>query len=148
MSDTAHNVPDQSLPGELHGQGMAGTYSFIIDKRQDFVLMTLGGFFAVEEIAAFDRARRVAYRQLRCEPNQHLTLIDMRTTAIQSQEAVDAFKRSIEDPSTKSRRIAFVVSKSLARLQVQRAASKADAAYFTTLEEAKIWLLGPVELAA
>jgi hypothetical protein len=129
-------------------QGMAGTYSFTIDERRDFVLMKLGGFFAVEEIVAFDLARRAAYRQLRCKPNQHVTLIDMRATAIQSQEAVDAFTRSINDPATKSRRVAFVVSKSLARLQVQRVASKADAAYFTTPEEAKLWLLGARALAA
>lgn len=121
---------------------MVGTYSFIVDEHRDLVLMTLGGFFAVEEIAAFDHARRRAYRQLRCESNQHVTLIDMRTTAIQSQDAVDAFTRSINDPATKSRRVAFVVSKSLARLQVKRAASRADAAYFATLGEAEIWLLG------
>lgn len=127
---------------------MAGSYSFDIDERRDLVLMTLGGFFTIEEIAAFDQARGAAYQRLRCAPNQHVTLIDMRATVIQSQEAVDAFTKSISEPSTKSRKVAFVVSKSLARLQVKRVAAQRDAAYFTTLEEAEAWLLGARALAA
>lgn len=121
---------------------MAGSYSFDIDERRDLVLMTLGGFFSPGEIEAFDDARRLAYRQLRCAPNQHVTLIDMRETVIQSQDAVDAFTRSIGDPETRSRKVAFVVSKSLARLQVKRVAADRDAGYFTTLADAERWLFG------
>lgn len=127
---------------------MAGSYSFEIDEGRDFVLMTLGGFFSPEEIEAFDRARRTAYRKLRCAPNQHVTLIDMRETVIQSQDAVDAFTRSVSDPETCSRKVAFVVSKSLARLQVKRVASSRHAGYFSTFAEAEAWLFQDEAMAA
>ena len=120
---------------------MAGTYSFKIDTRRDLVSMELHGFFTPDQMPAFDQARREAYSQLRCAPNQHVTVVDMRGTLIQSQDIVDAFARSIADQETKSRRIAFVVSRSLARLQVKRAAGDRDAGYFLTLDEAERWLL-------
>lgn len=75
-------------------EGMAGTYSFKIDTRRDLVCMELHGFFTPDQMAGFDKARREAYAQLRCAPNQHVTLVDMRGTLIQSQDIVDAFARS------------------------------------------------------
>lgn len=121
---------------------MTGTYSFNIDPRNHLVCMELHGFFTPDQMPGFDKARREAYARLRCAPNEHVTLVDMRGTLIQSQDIVDAFARSIADQGTKSRRIAFVVSRSLARLQVKRAAGDRDAGYFLTLEEAQEWLLG------
>ena len=127
---------------------MPARYSFQIDPRRNLVRMELHGFFSPDEIAAFDHDRRVAYRQLRCGPNDHVTLVDMRGTHIQSQEAVTGFARSIADQGTKSRRIAFVLTRSLARLQVKRAAAGRDAAFFLTIEEALDWLLADEAAAA
>lgn len=110
--------------------------------------MRLGGFFTPEEIVAFDAARRIAYQQLRCGKNQHVTLVDMRRTVIQSQDAVEAFARSLGDPETRARKVAFVVSRSLARLQVKRAAAGRGAAFFVTFEEAETWLFDEASLAA
>lgn len=127
---------------------MPGSYSISVDARRSLVHMRLEGFFTPDEIVAFDSARREAYKQLRCAPNRHVTLVDMTATQIQSQEAVDAFSRSLADPATRSRRIAFLMSRTLARLQVKRAAGSVNAAYFHTAEEATAWLLsGDAEAA-
>lgn len=119
---------------------MSGSYSIDVDAQRSFVRMKLQGFFSPEEIVAFDAARREAYRQLRCAPNQHVTLVDMTATQIQSQEAVNAFSHSLMDPVTRSRRIAFLVSRSLARLQIKRASSSLNAAYFHAEDDAIAWL--------
>jgi len=61
---------------------------------------------------------------------------------IQSQETVTAFQQVLGDPRQASRRLAFVVARSLARLQIRRAASERQASYFTSVEEAEAWVTG------
>ncbi len=82
-----------------------------------------------------------AHQLLRCLPNQHITLVDMRGMVIQSQDSVDRFQAILGNPAIKSRRIAFVVARSLARMQVKRAAASSNAAYFMEMDEATAWLL-------
>lgn len=120
---------------------MPGTYSLSVDVEQSLVFIELQGFFTPEEIARFNQDRRAAYKRLKSAPHQHVTLVDMRQTQIQSQEAVTGFADCMADPTTRSRRIAFIISPSLARLQVKRAVGARDAGYFLTEEEAKAWLL-------
>ena len=119
---------------------MPARYSFQIDPRRNLVRMELHGFFSPDEIAAFDHDRRVAYRQLRCGPNDHVTLVDMRGTHIQSQEAVQHFQRLLSLPDVPSRKIAFLVARSLARLQIKRAAGEREADFFEDPVAAEEWL--------
>ena len=121
---------------------MAPRFTIITTPAFDLVTITMGGFFSQPDINAFAHARDVAHRELRCGPNQHLTLVDMREMLIQSQEAVAGFRAVLGNSATRSKRIAMVVSKTLARMQVERAAQRRDVAYFTgEPEEAREWLL-------
>lgn len=119
---------------------MTPRMSFDVDPSRDLVRITLAGFFTPDDVARFVTARDAAHRQLRCGPNEHATLVDMRAMQIQSQETVTAFQQVLGDPREASRRLAFVVARSLARLQIKRAASERQAAYFTTVEEAELWV--------
>ncbi|WP_294196958.1 hypothetical protein [uncultured Sphingomonas sp.] len=114
--------------------------SFDVEPQRNLVRITLAGFFTPDDVARFVAARDEAHRRLTCAPHGHVTLVDMRTMQIQSQETVAAFQRVLANPDATSRRLAFVVARSLARLQIKRAASERDAAYFTTLEEAEAWV--------
>ncbi len=120
---------------------MPAVFSIDVDVPLNLVRMTLSGFFTPEDVARFVRERDDAHRLLLSAPNQHLTLVDMRGMQIQSQDAVTEFQRVLSSPVTKSRRIAFVVAKSLARLQIQRVAASRSASYFMAMDEAEAWLL-------
>ncbi len=66
----------------------------------------------------------------------------MREMMIQSQDAILGFQRVLNNPATQSKRIAIVTSKTLARMQVERAAERRDVQYFTgEPAEARKWLL-------
>lgn len=127
---------------------MNGQYILAVDADRDLVRIELRGFFTAEQVDAFDRDRHLLYRQLRCGRNEHVSLVDMRAADIQSQDVVTAFAQSIGDPATASRKLAFVMSRSLARLQVKRAAAGREAAFFHTVEEAEAWLFADAEAAA
>ncbi|PXA98323.1 hypothetical protein DMC47_09100 [Nostoc sp. 3335mG] len=60
--------------------------------------------------------------------------------AIQSQESVGAFQAMLSNPATTSRKLAFVITRSLARMQIKRAAASRNAAYFETVDEAEHWV--------
>lgn len=115
--------------------------SIDVEPQRDLVRITLAGFFAPADVARFVAERDAAHQRLRCGPNQHLTLVDIRAMRIQSQDSVAAFQQVLGDPRMVSRRLAFVVARSLARLQIRRAAAEREAAYFTAIEDAEAWLL-------
>ncbi|WP_156348101.1 hypothetical protein [Sphingomonas sp. Leaf231] len=115
--------------------------SFDVEPARDLVRITLTGFFTPDDVARFVAARDAAHAQLRCAPNAHATLVDMRAMQIQSQATVEAFQRVLGDPRMASRRLAFVVARSLARLQIKRAAAEREASFFTAIEDAEAWVL-------
>lgn len=121
---------------------MAPYFDIDVDIARDLVMIRMGGFFGPEAIAAFTKARNEAHARLKCGPHQHLTLNDVSGMSIQSQEMVVAFQRLLDDPTHRSRKLAFVHASTLARLQLQRAAASRDVAYFRTAEEAEAWLFG------
>lgn len=121
---------------------MNPAYSFDVDVKQSMVRITMSGFFSPVDVEQFATDRNEAHRLLRSAPNQHVTLIDMRAMDIQSQESVVAFQRVLGDPATISRKIAFVVTRSLARMQIKRAAADRRAGYFEDdTAAAERWLL-------
>lgn len=119
---------------------MSAQFFFDVNTRQSLVRITMSGFFDGGDIARFIAAQNDAYRQLQCPANQHVTLVDIRDMQIQSQDSVLEFQKRLADPQVAARRIAFVVSRSLARMQIQRAAAGRPAALFTSEEEAIAWL--------
>ena len=103
--------------------------------------ITLAGFFVAEDIDRLAAARDQSLRAMGTAPNAHRTLVDIRDMDIQSQDSVHLFQQVLANPLTASARLAFVVARSLARMQLQRAAHSRDAHYFTTVEEAEAFLL-------
>jgi hypothetical protein len=119
---------------------MTATFSFEVEPERDLVRIRMGGFFRRDDIAKFVEARRVAHQALRCAPNAHLTINDLRDMSIQSQDMVDAFQDMLAAPEYRSRRLAFVVGYTLARAQAIRALERRDARWFDDPAKAEAWL--------
>lgn len=120
---------------------MKPNFAFEVEPDRNLVRIWLGGFFSPVDVAAFVKERDRAHQRLRCGPNQHVTLVDIREMAIQPQESVAAFQQMLSNPAVISRKLAFVITRSLARMQIKRAAASRDAAYFESVEDAERWLL-------
>jgi hypothetical protein len=120
---------------------MKAEFSFKVEPARNLVRIRMAGFFRQADIAAFLEARRVAHQKLRCPPNAHVTLNDIRGMDIQSHDIVDAFQAMLAAPEYRSRRLAFVVGYTLARAQAIRALESRSARWFSDPAEAEAWLL-------
>jgi hypothetical protein len=120
---------------------MSDKFSISVDPRHGLVSIVMKGFFSRKDLDAFVEARREAHSALGWPRNAHVTLNDVREMKIQAQDTVDSFQRILADPEYRSRRLAFLVKATLARLQLERAlAGRADARCFEDLAEAEAWL--------
>jgi hypothetical protein len=120
---------------------MEARFSVAVDVPRSLVRISMAGFFSSDDIARFVDARDKAHALLRCGPNQHRTLVDIREMNIQSQESVASFQAVLANPRWASKRLAIVVAQSLARMQIKRAANSRDAGYFNDMAEAERWVL-------
>lgn len=127
---------------------MSAAFSFDVDPAQNLVRIRMSGFFTCEDIDAFLKERAVAHLRLSCGPNQHLTLNDLREMKIQSRESVEAFRAMLADPVYRSRRLAFVIGRTLARTQLERALDRRYARCFEDTWVAEAWLLTGEDRAA
>jgi hypothetical protein len=119
---------------------MSGFFSIRVDPVHNIVRIRMSGFFTAEDIEAFLAERARAHRQLRCGPNEHLTLNDVSEMKIQSQEIVEAFREMLAAPEYRSRRLAFVSGSTLARGQLLRAATGRNVRCFDDAASAEAWL--------
>ena len=119
---------------------MAGTHTTFLVPEHALVRLTLGGFYEPDEALRLARHVGAAVAKLGRPRNQHVTLCDIRDMAIQSQGAVEAFMRVVATDGIRSRRLAFVVARSLARLQARRLTSRADVEFFDDIAPAEGWL--------
>lgn len=119
---------------------MQPNFAFDVEPDRNLVRIWLSGFFNPADVATFVKERDRAHQRLRCGPNEHVTLVDIREMAIQSQDSVTAFEQVLSNPAVKSRRLAFIITRSLSRMQIKRAAASRDAAYFENMEDAERWL--------
>jgi hypothetical protein len=119
---------------------MSADFSITVEPERDLVRIRMAGFFTREGIAEFVESRRIAHAQLTCARNQHVTVNDLRGMKIQSQEIVEAFREMLAEPSYRSRRLAFVVSPTLARTQLTRAVAGRDVRFFEDSVLAEAWL--------
>lgn len=127
---------------------MSAEFSIDVDPAQNLVRIRMSGFFAPEDIQAFLTARAEAHARLTCGPNQHLTLNDLRDMKIQTQQSVELFRDLLADPAYRSRRLAFVIGRTLARTQLGRALDRRYARTFEDAWEAEAWLLTGSDRAA
>jgi hypothetical protein len=130
---------------------MDGTFAIAVDVDRHLVQTRLAGFFDAELLRRYLDARAAAFRQLRCGPNQHLSITDVREMKIQSQDMVAAFADILSDPAYRSRRLAFVVATSLARMQLTRALGDRigkEVALFMDTDQAERWLFAEDRQAA
>jgi hypothetical protein len=119
---------------------MSAEFSIQAEPARDLIRIRMGGFFSPGDIDAFLRDRVAAHAKLRCGPNEHLTINDIRDMKIQSQEMVDMFRDLLAAPDYRSRRLAFVVSPTLARTQLARAITGRNARCFEDFWSAETWL--------
>ena len=122
---------------------MNGHFDITIDPARKLLRITLRGFFSAENVGEYLVAKNAALTRLNCRPNQHVTLVDVSASKLQSQDVVRAFQSTIADPRHQSRRIAIVTGSSLARMQVRRLLTRDNAGCFETIEEAEAWLIRP-----
>ncbi len=119
---------------------LSPSYRIACEPERDLVRITMSGFFSVEQVQEFATARAEHYAQLRCPPNQHLTLCDASQMRIQTQEVVAAFARVVQIPEFRSRKLAIIVGSSLARIQTQRVSEREGVQLFRSVSDAEEWL--------
>lgn len=124
---------------------MSAEFSFHVDPARQLVRITMGGFFSKQDIQRFALAQDEAYARLTCSRNQHVTMVDIRAMQIQAQDSVAAFQMRMSNPKVAAKRIAFVVSKSLTRMQIKRATSNLNAQLFSSYGDAEAWLFEDVK---
>jgi len=118
------------------------TWSVTSDPARKLLHMTIAGFFTPDDVAGFQSAVASEIGRLRpfLRGEAHVTLCDTRGVQIQSQEAVAAFADMLAHPAARSRRLAYVVDATLARMQIKRLTARDDAAYFPDAAAAEAWL--------
>jgi len=119
---------------------MAAQFTVRAEPSRDLIRITMSGFFSPDDIQAFCTARAAEHARLTCGPNQHVTLNDLRAMKVQAQDVVAAYQDLLADPAYRSRKLAFVVDRTLARSQLMRALNGRTARCFENRVEAEQWL--------
>jgi hypothetical protein len=115
------------------------------DPDRDFMQITLSGFFDADMIARLREVRVKARAELRCPPNQHVTLVDISGLKLQPQTLLPRFFSEIADPELRSRRTAFVVGRSVVRMQLRRVTVRDDLYVAPSVEAARAYLFATDE---
>lgn len=121
------------------GLSLDADWHILTDARYNLIRARLGGFFSIDDVRRFALDYRAALAKL--PSHGHLTLVDIKSMKIQSQEVVEAFTRFMASADIQSRKLAFISGSTLARLQAQRLTSRDTVGYFDTSAEAETWLL-------
>lgn len=125
------------------------SFSINLEPSRDLVRICMSGFFGVADVERFQSELLVAHRRLGCgRKGGPLTINDISGMAIQSQDVIARWRGFLTDPAHRSRRLAFMVGSTLARLQLQRVIGGRDAAVFTVADEAEQWLFAERTSAA
>lgn len=119
---------------------MAAHFTVRAEPSRDLIRITMSGFFSPDDIQAFYDARAIEHARLTCGPNQHVTLNDLTGMKVQAQDIVTTFQSLLADPAYRSRKLAFVVDRTLARSQLMRALNGRTAKCFEDRVTAERWL--------
>ena len=124
---------------------MSEKFRIEIDRAHGLVRITMSGFYESEDVAAFAEARKNAHDALGLPRNAHMTLNDLREMKVQSQDTVRAFQAMLTAPEYRSRKLAFVVDRNLAAMQLERTLVARDAQIFTDIASAERYLFAEDE---
>jgi hypothetical protein len=105
--------------------------------------MELSGFWSVETVEAFDRARRAAEIAAGLRSGDHLCLVDVRRHAVQSQAVAARAQAVSQENPIQPRKIALLVASAIARAQVSRIVVHPVTRVFDREGDAETWLFGP-----
>lgn len=119
-----------------------------IDFRHELNLLDIAWstLFTAEQVAAYGRECKARFVSEGFAPG-YLLRMDMRKSAVQPQEAVQAFRTHLGD-FPKARRIAIVTASAIARLQVKREMQQPYLQIFDDADAALAWLLEPEAVEA
>lgn len=121
-------------------RAMDAEFTTIVDRPNGTLRVTLGGFFSHADVAAFVFDLHLKLDLLRCGPNEHLMLCDVRAMKIQTQDIVSVFSTVVGAPRLRSKRLAFVTGSSLSRLQAKRLTHRPGVSFFSDVADAENWL--------
>lgn len=122
-----------------------------VDVARGLFETAISGFWSLGDVDAFGRAVAAAARQVadatRAAP---VSVCDYREAGTQSREVAAALEELVRDPPVRSRRIAIIATKPLAKIQARRlVATRPEFRFFDTPEAGRAWVLErPPELAA
>jgi hypothetical protein len=119
---------------------MDAKFNILTDIRHNLMRVKMSGFFSDDDVQRFSADYRSLLAQLNAPG--HLTLVDIREMKIQPQSVVGAFSSLLASPDVRSRRLAFICSSSLARLQAQRLTDREGVRFFEDEAEAEDWVVG------
>lgn len=119
---------------------MEATYTVTPDKSRNVARIKMAGFFAQKDVQEFAATYRQVLTHLKA-PGQ-LTLVDITGMNIQAQDIVRSFAALLASPDVRSKKLAFVCSSSLSRLQAQRLTDRQGVEFFDRMDSAEAWLFG------
>jgi len=119
---------------------MAAHFTIRAEPSRDLIRITMSGFFTPDDIQAFYDARAIEHARLTCGPNQHVTLNDL--SGMKPPPGMVQKDESYIGPilAYRSRKLAFVVDRTLARSQLMRALNGRTAKCFDDRVAAERWL--------
>ncbi|HUD95407.1 hypothetical protein [Sphingobium sp.] len=117
---------------------MDATFNFLVDVRRNLMRVNMAGFFSEDDVQRFANEYRSNLSKLNAPG--HLTLVDIKQMKIQAQSVVNGFSSLLASPDVRSRRLAFICSSTLARLQAQRLTDREDVEFFDDEAKAERWL--------
>jgi hypothetical protein len=123
------------------------SHSINVDLDRKLVDLRIGGLISAEDAAWIGEELRAAIRALGADIGKHVTLYDASGVQVVPQETVELLKYTLDNPAVRAlwaRKIAFVVSTTLARMQAQRLREvRPDLGIFDDRESAIDWLMEP-----
>ena len=119
---------------------MSASYNIAVDRFRKLLEVTLTGFFSPADAGRVIQEIRESISGLPGPANSHVTLVDVRQLKLQPQDVIAAVAGQIANPRYRSRRLAFVVGSSVARMQVRRLLIRDEVGVFEDPDEAKRWL--------
>jgi hypothetical protein len=115
------------------------------------IFLRMSGVLALDEAHACAAAKEAAVESLG-PPYVHSTLLDIRDLRLQPQEIFAIFENFVITTKHKSRKIAILAGEGTGRMQFRRVAERAplrgDMRFFTSIDEARVWLTCGAALAA
>lgn len=127
---------------------MSADFDIRIRPDRNLLDVRMAGFFTLDDVARYRAAITTASRELGGDPGRQIMLCDISGMRIQSQDVVEAFRQNMADPVYGRRRVALVVTATLARSQAQRAVGRREARMFTSRADAETWLFSEARAAA